>query len=166
MEAEKVIILIADDDEGHLILVQDTLRSLGLDNPMLSFRDGQEVLDFLHGVHPRHRYDPQASHLLLLDIRMPKLDGVQALTRIKQDHDLAKLPVIMLTTTDDPREVNRCHELGCGHYLTKPVDVSQFSQAIQGVGLSISLLKPRSNGSAPPPHEQPHHSCTYVFDRG
>jgi len=65
MEAEKVTILIADDDEGHLILVQDTLRSGGLDNPMLTFRDGQEVLDFLHGVHPRHRFDPDTSHLFV-----------------------------------------------------------------------------------------------------
>jgi CheY-like chemotaxis protein len=146
MEAEKVTILIADDDEGHLILVQDTLRSSGLDNPMLTFRDGQEVLDFLHGVHPLHRFNPHSSHLLLLDIRMPKLDGVQTLARIKNDGTLKKLPVIMLTTTDDPREVSRCHELGCSHFLTKPVDISQFSRAINGVGLSISLLRPRTNG--------------------
>ena len=144
MEADKVHILIADDDEGHLILVQDTLRAIGLDNPVLTFRDGQEILDFLHGVHPRHHFDPHASHLLLLDIRMPKLDGVQTLARIKNDRALRKLPVIMLTTTDDPREVSRCHELGCSHYLTKPIDVSQFSQAISGVGLSISLLRPRA----------------------
>jgi len=76
---------------------------------------------------------------------MPKLDGVQTLSRIKNDGVLSKLPVIMLTTTDDPREVSRCHELGCSQFLTKPVDIGQFSQAVHGVGLSISLLKTRSS---------------------
>ena len=148
---EKVILLIADDDEGHLILVQDTLRGAGMDNPMWIFHDGQEVLDFLHGVHPKYRFDPNVSHLLLLDIRMPKLDGVETLARIKSDLGLRRLPVIMLTTTDDPREVGRCHELGCNHYLTKPVDIGKFTEAVAGLGMVFSLLhrKTAANGDTP-----------------
>lgn len=141
MEFEKFTILIADDDEGHVILIQDNLRSSGLKNPMLTFADGQELMEFLHGVHPKHHFDSTASYLLLLDIRMPRMDGVETLRRIKSDPRLRKLPVIMLTTTDDPREVDRCHELGCSCYLTKPVDYSQFAETINRLGLFISLMK-------------------------
>ena len=141
MDFDQFTILIADDDEGHVILVQDNLRGSGLKNPMLTFGDGQELMDFLHGVHPNHRFDATASYLLLLDIRMPRMDGVETLRRIKSDPRLKKLPVIMLTTTDDPREVDRCHELGCSCYLTKPVDYSQFAETISRLGLFISLMK-------------------------
>ncbi len=138
MTLPNITILIADDDEGHVILVQDSLRSFGLDNPMLCFSDGQEVLDFIHGVHPKHRLDATTSYLLLLDIRMPKVDGVEALRRIKSDPRFRQMPIIMLTTTDDPLEVNRCLELGCGCYVTKPVDYPKFTAAMQQIG----LLKP------------------------
>jgi CheY-like chemotaxis protein len=141
MNFENFTILITDDDEGHVILVQDNLRASGIANPMFTFGDGQELMDFLQGVHPQHRFDGGASYLLLLDIRMPRMDGVEALRRIKSDTRLKKLPVIMLTTTDDPREVDRCHELGCNCYLTKPVDYSQFAETINRLGLFISLMK-------------------------
>ena len=79
--------------------------------------------------------------VLLLDIRMPKLDGIEALRHIKADAELRTLPVSMLTTTDDPREVARCYELGCNHYLVKPVDYEKFSEAIARLGSFISLVQ-------------------------
>jgi CheY-like chemotaxis protein len=135
MTLPHITILIADDDEGHVILVQDSLRSFGLDNPIICFGDGQEVLDFIHGVHPKHRLDVNSSYLLLLDIRMPKVDGVETLRRIKSDPRFRKMPIIMLSTTDDPMEVTRCLELGCGGYVTKPVDYPKFAAAMQDIGL-------------------------------
>jgi len=80
---------------------------------------------------------------------MPKVDGVEVLRRIKADPELRPLPVIMLTTTDDPREVARCHELGCNNYLVKPVDYEKFSEAITQLGLFISLVQ------IPQIHDQP-----------
>ncbi len=71
------------------------------------------------------------SYLLLLDIRMPKVDGVEVLRIIKEDSELSKMPVIMVTTTDDPREVNQCHKLGCSNYVTKPVEYGQFVDAVR-----------------------------------
>ena len=80
------------------------------------------------------------AYLMLLDIRMPKVDGVEVLRRLKADRELRKLPVIMLTTTEDPREVARCHDLGCNVYLKKPIDYGKFSEAMKRLGMFITLL--------------------------
>ena len=133
-------VLIAEDDEGHAILLQQTLRDAGLDNPIFHFKDGQAILDFLFRCGPGPHRAESHPYVLLLDIRMPKVNGVEVLTQIKADPELHKLPVIMLTTTDDPREVKRCHELGCNVYIQKPVDYDKFSEAVRRLGLLIMLL--------------------------
>lgn len=129
-------ILIVDDDEGHAILIRENLEIAGLNNPIRHFRDGQAVLDFFAGRPP----GSHESYLVLLDIRMPKLDGIEVLRRIKGNPELAKLPVIMLTTTDDSREVERCYELGCSVYIQKPVDYDRFAEAIRRLGLFVTLV--------------------------
>jgi CheY-like chemotaxis protein len=133
-------ILVADDDEGHAILIRENLEIAGLKNPIEHFRDGQAILDFLFerdGKTPRSR---DGAFLVLLDIRMPKVDGVEVLRRIKANPVLKKLPVIMLTTTDDSREVERCHILGCNEYIQKPVDYDRFTKAIQRLGSFVGLM--------------------------
>ena len=129
-------ILIVEDDEGHAILIRQNLEAAGVDNPIEHFRDGQAILDFFF--HHRHR--ATESYLILLDIRMPKVDGIEVLRRLKADHDLKKLPVIMLTTTEDAREVERCHQLGCSVYIQKPVDYDRFAEAIHRIGLFVPLM--------------------------
>ena len=99
-------ILIADDDDGHAFLIEDNLRRGGVTTDFLRFSDGQEALDFLFGRTTEPAFQPEQTYLLLLDIRMPKVDGVAVLQQIKADRALHKLPVIMLTTTQDPREVD------------------------------------------------------------
>src|SRR5262249_2891555 len=84
--------------------------------------------------------------LLLLDIKMPRLDGVEVLRQLKGDPRTALIPVIMLTTTDDPREVQRCYELGCSVYVTKPVDYQAFIEAIQRRGLFLRGVRVPQNG--------------------
>lgn len=133
-------VLIAEDDEGHAILVQQTLRDAGLGNPIHHFKDGQAILDFLFCRGPGPHRGNNQPYVLLLDIRMPKVNGVEVLTQIKADPELHQLPVIILTTTDDPREVRRCHELGCNVYIQKPVDYDKFSEAVRRLGLFIMLL--------------------------
>ncbi|MGP8198242.1 MAG: response regulator [Limisphaerales bacterium] len=137
---KEVVVLIADDDLGHIRLIEKNLRRAGLHNPIERFDNGQDILDFLFGRGERHRAR-EASYLLLLDIRMPKVDGVEVLRQIKSDPELKKVPVIMLTTTDDPREVEHCHELGCSNYVVKPVDYEKFSEAIKQFGLFIALVQ-------------------------
>ena len=129
-------ILIVDDDEGHAILIRQNLEGAGLENRIEHYRDGQAILDFFF--ERRHR--PDETYLILLDIRMPKVDGIEVLRRLKSDPEFRQLPVIMLTTTDDAREVARCHQLGCNGYIQKPVDYDKFAEAIRRLGLFVTLL--------------------------
>ena len=139
--SEHPTILITDDDDGHAFLIEDNLRRGGVNAPFLRFSDGQEVLDFLFGRTTEPAFERDRPYLLLLDIRMPKVDGVAVLRQIKADPELRKLPVIMVTTTDDPREVNRCHDLGCNVYLQKPVSHDGFASAITKLGQFVKLLQ-------------------------
>lgn len=140
---KKVAILIAEDDDGHAELIEENLREAGLKNTIIRFRDGQEALDFLFGeasgTHPR-RVRGQA-YMMLLDIRMPRVDGVQVLQRLKQDPELKSMPVIMLTTTDDPREIQNCYALGCSCYITKPIDYQKFSDMLTRLGLFLLVVQ-------------------------
>ena len=145
---QEVTILIADDDDGHARLIEKNLQRAGLQNPFLRFGDGQEILDYLFSRKADKKKAGDA-FLLLLDIRMPKVDGVEALRRIKADAELRKLPVTMLTTTDDPSEVARCHALGCSNYIVKPVDYEKFSEAIKQLGMFISLVQVPQLGDSP-----------------
>lgn len=139
-------ILITDDDDGHAFLIEDSLRGAGVDAPFLRFSDGQEILDFLTGKTKEPYFDRERPYLLLLDIRMPKVDGVAVLRYIKADPELRKLPVIILTTTEDPREVDRCHDLGCNVYMHKPVSYDNFAAAISKLGKFFTLVQlPRFN---------------------
>jgi CheY-like chemotaxis protein len=109
--------------------------------------DGQETLDFLFQKGKKLHRKNGKPVLLLLDIRMPKVDGVEVLRQIKQDPELKKMPVVMITTTDDPKEVENCHALGCSNYITKPVDSDKFVQAIRQLGLFLMVVEvPVING--------------------
>lgn len=146
-EHREVIILIADDDAGHARLIEKNLTRAGLHNPIQRFENGQAVLDFLFRRGPGPHRANEAPYLLLLDIRMPQVDGVEVLRQVKTHPELRKIPVIMLTTTDDPREVERCHAIGCASYIVKPVDYEKFAEAIKKLGLYISLVEvPEING--------------------
>jgi len=134
------IILIVEDDEGHAILIGQNLEMAGLGNRIEHFWNGQEILDFLFLRSPARNRESGETYLVLLDIRMPKVDGIEVLRQIKADSELRKMPVIMLTTTDDSREVARCYELGCGVYMQKPVDYDRFTEAIRRLGLFVMLL--------------------------
>jgi len=145
---KEIHIIIAEDDDGHAALIKKNLRRAGINNDIVRFADGQQVLDFFFrkGEGP-HRTSGD-SYLLLLDIRMPKVDGVEVLRQLKEDAELRKVPVIMLTTTDDPREVEHCHLLGCSNYITKPVDYEKFVNTIRQLGLFLTIVKvPAVNGN-------------------
>lgn len=140
-DRDEVTVLIAEDDDGHAELITLALKEAGLANPILRFHDGQKVLDFLFQRSPGPNREEGRSYLLLLDIRMPYADGVQVLREVKQSSELKNLPIIMLTTTDDPREIQICYELGCNCYITKPVEFNAFAESLKRVGLFLKVVR-------------------------
>lgn len=145
---EEVVVLIVEDDDGHARLIEKNLRRASIKNEMLRFADGQQILDFLFRRGEGRQREDFTPYLLLLDIRIPKIGGVEVLRQIKQDEELRKIPVIMLTTTDDPREVDACHRLGCSHYIVKPVEYDKFSAVLGQLGLFLKIVQvPQINGA-------------------
>jgi CheY-like chemotaxis protein len=141
MAAEPIMIVLVEDDDGHANLVERNLKRAGVSNGIQRLKDGQEALDFIHGVGDFAGRNLNKPMLLLLDIKMPRVDGVEVLRQLKSDSQTALVPVIMLTTTDDPREIQRCYELGCSVYITKPVDYQAFVEAINRLGLFLQVVR-------------------------
>ena len=141
MPTEPLIIVLAEDDEGHAALVQRNLRRCGIANEVVRVADGQAALDYVHCRATFAGRVPNGPLLLLLDINMPRVDGVEVLRQVKADPATAHLPAIMLTTTDDPREIERCYQLGCSVYVTKPVEYEKFVEAVQRLGLFLQVVQ-------------------------
>jgi CheY-like chemotaxis protein len=135
-------VLVVDDDEGHTELVRRNLRRAGISNTITVIHNGSAALDYIfsRGSYGERHRDEEL--LVLLDINMPGgVDGVEVLRQIKAEGTTKHIPVIMLTTTDDPREINRCYDLGCSIYITKPIDSSAFIEAVKRLGLFISVVR-------------------------
>ena len=137
----ELTILLVDDDEGHTELVRRNLLRSGISNPVVTLSNGREALDYVFARGAWAGRSGNGELLMLLDINMPGIDGVEVLRQIKADPVVRQIPVLMLTTTDDPREINRCYELGCSVYITKPVDPAAFIEAIRRLGLFISVVR-------------------------
>lgn len=140
-------ILLAEDDDGVAHLVVTNLRRSGIGGTIRRFRDGQECLEYL-----RSAGSDQVAQVLLLDILMPRLDGLQLLTEIRTDPKLCLMPVLMLSTTDDPDTIRDCYRRGCNGYLVKPVDYAAFKRCI--ASLAQFLLDLRLPPPAAPVHEK------------
>jgi CheY-like chemotaxis protein len=139
MTYEPLTILLAEDDEGHAELIRLNLERARVINEIVRVPDGQEALDYIRR-EGRYADRRQGPLIALLDIKMPVLDGVETLRRLKADARTAIIPVIMLTTTDDPREVENCYQLGCNIYITKPVEYELFCEALRELGMFLQFV--------------------------
>ena len=135
-----ITLLLVEDDPGHARLIEKNLRRANVTNEIVKCSDGQQAIDYLFGEGEYAGRHPASPLLVLLDLNLPVLDGYQVLERMKSNEATKRVPVVILTTTDDSREVQRCYELGCSVYVTKPVDYAQFSEAIRKLGLFISVV--------------------------
>lgn len=131
---KKVVILFAEDDEGHAGLIMHSLKRAGIRERIVHFKDGSETLNFLfrEGEGPHREAD--VSYILLLDIRMPKVDGIEVMIKVKQHKELHKIPIIMVSTMEDPVEMEKCWKLGCSNYFVKPVEFDKFSLTMEELG--------------------------------
>jgi len=139
-DTQEVTILLAEDDPGHARLIEKNLKRSQITNTVITVSDGQQTLDFLFEEGDYEGQKPPSPLLVVLDLNMPVLDGYQALERMKADERTKRIPVIILTTTNDAREVTRCYQLGCNVYVTKPVDYERFSEAVRKLGLFLSIV--------------------------
>lgn len=135
---KELTILIVEDDDGHAELIKEGLTDAGVCNPLFRFANGKEAWEYLD--EHRARIAAEGNVLVLLDINMPVMSGTELLEKIKLDNELKETPVVMLTTTDDPREVEQCYKMGCNFYITKPVDFPKFADVLKRLGLFIQIV--------------------------
>jgi CheY-like chemotaxis protein len=137
---DEVTIVLIEDNEGHARLIEKNLRRANISNPIVRLVDGQQAIDYLFDERMYGNTQRRPPLLVLLDLNLPVVDGYRILERIKSDDRTKSIPIIILTTTDDAHEINRCYELGCNVYITKPVEYDQFSEAIARLGLFLSIV--------------------------
>lgn len=132
-----VTIIMIEDDEGHARLIERNIRRSGVNNDIVPFQNGTDAMTYLLGSEARQG----KPLLILLDLNLPDMTGIEILRRVKETPHLKSTPVVVLTTTDDAQEIKRCYELGCNVYITKPVNYENFANAIRQLGLFFSVIQ-------------------------
>lgn len=145
-EGKPVTIVMVEDDEGHARLIEKNIRRAGVNNEIKPFANGTSALDYVLGADGSGRSAIGRQMLILLDLNLPDMTGVDILRKVKSNPHTKTTPVVVLTTTDDEREIKRCYDLGANVYITKPVDYENFSNAIRQLGLFFSVIQvPETN---------------------
>ena len=139
--AKPVTIVMVEDDVGHARLIEKNIRRAGVNNPIVPFTDGTSALKFLLGEDGSGKSQAGQQLLVLLDLNLPDMTGVDILEKVKSNVHVKRTPVVVLTTTDDEREIKRCYDLGANVYITKPVDYENFANAIRQLGLFFSVMQ-------------------------
>jgi CheY-like chemotaxis protein len=132
-----VSIVMIEDDEGHARLIEKNIRRAGVNNDILAFATGAQALDYLFGAERASR----RPCLILLDLNLPDMTGLEILAALKSNDNTRRAPVIVLTTTDDAGEIGRCYDRGANVYMTKPLDSDSFANAIRQLGLFLSVIQ-------------------------
>lgn len=140
-EGGEVTILLVEDDPGHARLIEKNLRRNSVSNEIIQLGDGQQALDLLQEEGSYHGQVAPLRVLVLLDLNLPGMDGYQVLERLRTNPRTSRVPIVVLTTTEDHREVERCYELGCNLFVTKPVNYGEFSDTLRRLGEMLSIVK-------------------------
>ncbi|MFD0986678.1 response regulator [Methyloligella solikamskensis] len=138
---QPVTIIMIEDDEGHGRLIEKNIRRAGVNNEILPFQNGSDAMNFMFGADGTGMTSKGKAYLVLLDLNLPDMSGIDILKKIKENEHVKRSPVIVLTTTDDEVEIQRCYDLGCNVYITKPVNYESFANAIRQLGLFFSVIQ-------------------------
>ena len=133
-------ILLVEDNPYDVELTLRALKQHHIANHIHTVRDGAEALEFIFCTGAYARRDFSVPKIILLDLKLPKLDGVEVLQKIKADPRTQRIPVVALTTSNAERDVQECYQLGINSYIVKPLDFKQFAEAIRQVGLYWLIL--------------------------
>ena len=136
-----VTIIMIEDDEGHARLIERNIRRSGVNNEIIPFSNGTAALKYLFGGDGSGLGHKGQALLILLDLNLPDMTGIDILRQLKENRYPKSAPVVVLTTTDDSQEIKRCYELGCNVYITKPVNYERFATAIRQLGLFFSVIQ-------------------------
>ena len=139
--AKAVKIVMIEDDEGHARLIERNIRRAGVNNEIVPFTNGTSALAYLFGTDAGGTMNNARALLILLDLNLPDMSGIDILAKVKANPHTRVSPVIILTTTDDEREIQRCYDLGANVYITKPVEYESFANAIRQLGLFLSVMQ-------------------------
>ena len=142
-----VTIIMIEDDEGHARLIERNIRRSDVANAIIPFCNGTEAVRYLFGRDGSGSERDGQALLILLDLNLPDMTGIEILRQVRANKYLKCAPVVILTTTDDSQEIRRCYELGCNVYIIKPVNYERFANAIQQLGLFFSVIQFPSTSS-------------------
>ncbi len=123
------------------VSIERNIRRAGVNNELVAFSNGTEALAYLMGPDGSGEVSAKKHILVLLDLNLPDMTGITILEKIKANTHTKRSPVIVLTTTDDAREIQRCYDLGANVYITKPVDYDNFANAIRQLGLFFAVMQ-------------------------
>jgi CheY-like chemotaxis protein len=140
-DARPVTIIMIEDDEGHARLIEKNIRRAGVANQIVPFTNGTDAIAYLLGPDGTGLVNKGRQLLVLLDLNLPDMTGIDILEKVKANEHTRRSPVVVLTTTDDQREIQRCYDLGANVYITKPVDYEGFANAIKQLGLFFSVMQ-------------------------
>jgi CheY-like chemotaxis protein len=140
-QAKPVSIVMIEDDEGHARLIEKNIRRAGVNNEIIPFTNGTEALRYLLGDDNSGKVSAGRQLLVLLDLNLPDMTGIDILEKLKSNPHTKRSPIVVLTTTDDSREIQRCYDLGANVYITKPVNYEGFANAIRQLGLFFAVMQ-------------------------
>jgi len=141
MNYDNIEILFAEDSMDDAMLTIRALTKSGFTNKLLHVKDGAEALDFMYcrGIYAE-RNPKSHPKLLLLDLKMPKVSGMQVLEKVKGDPDLRSIPAVILTSSQEDPDIAKCYDLGANSYIVKPVDSDNFFNAIKEIGMYWMII--------------------------
>jgi CheY-like chemotaxis protein len=139
--AKPVQIVMIEDDEGHARLIEKNIRRAGVGNEIIPFVNGTDALNYLLGDDRSGAASAKRQQLILLDLNLPDMTGIDILQKLKGNKHTKRSPIVVLTTTDDSREIQRCYDLGANVYITKPVNYEGFANAIRQLGLFVAVMQ-------------------------